>query len=274
MTNFNTNLTLNWHFTNVCNMHCQYCFAPKGKDLTRDEYFEVLKKLDGKFERINFVGGEPTISPFILDLMSEAKNMGFKVSIVTNGFKMIKNPEFAEKLLNIVDSIGISVDSLNEKTNKKIGRCHCLRTLNEDDYISLCKKIKAHNLPLKINTVVSRANIDEDFSNFYSIAQPNRIKMFQVLKPTSETKFSFDDYLISYDEYKAFVEKHSKNGFKIVAEDNAHMIGSYIMLDASGRFENDETGKKSVCLLTEGVTVEEALGEVGINMERYMFRYA
>lgn len=266
-------LTLNWHFTKKCNMGCKYCFVPVGNELTRGERFAILEKIKGTFDRINFVGGEPTIHPDLIDLMEKAKTMDFKVTLVTNGYKMIKDPVFADQILEIVDGIGISVDSMNDETNRRIGRCHCLQTLSKNDYVDLCMKIKSHNLPLKINTVVSQANMDEDFSDFYSLVEPDRIKMFQVLVPNLPTKRDYSEFLIDSDEYSAFVQKHQDKGFNIVAENNEVMIGSYFMLNAAGCFENDENGFESECLLREGMTVEESLKEVGINMDKYMFRY-
>ena len=267
-------LTLNWHFTKKCNMGCKYCFVPIGNELSRDERFTILEKIKGTFDRINFVGGEPTIHPDLIDLMEKAKEMEFKVTLVTNGYRMIKDPFYAEKILNIVDGIGISIDSMNDETNKRIGRCHCLQTLSKGEYVELCMRIKNHNLPLKINTVVSQANLDEDFSDFYSSVKPDRIKMFQVLVPNLPIKRDYSEFLITSEEYFAFVKRHQDKGFSIVAESNELMVGSYFMLNAAGCFENDDNGFESECLLNTEMTVEKALKEVGINMDKYLFRYA
>ena len=267
-------LTLNWHFTKKCNMGCKYCFVPIGNELSRDERFTILEKIKGTFDRINFVGGEPTIHPDLIDLMEKAKEMEFKVTLVTNGYRMIKDPFYAEKILNIVDGIGISIDSMNDETNKRIGRCHCLQTLSKGEYVELCMRIKKHNLPLKINTVVSQANLDEDFSDFYSSVKPDRIKMFQVLVPNLPIKRDYSEFLITSEEYFAFVKRHQDKGFSIVAESNELMVGSYFMLNAAGCFENDDNGFESECLLNTDMTVEKALKEVGINMDKYLFRYA
>ena len=267
-------LTLNWHFTKKCNMGCKYCFVPIGNELSRDERFTILEKIKGTFDRINFVGGEPTIHTDLIDLMEKAKEMEFKVTLVTNGYRMIKDPFYAEKILNIVDGIGISIDSMNDETNKRIGRCHCLQTLSKGEYVELCMRIKNHNLPLKINTVVSQANLDEDFSDFYSSVKPDRIKMFQVLVPNLPIKRDYSEFLITSEEYFAFVKRHQDKGFSIVAESNELMVGSYFMLNAAGCFENDDNGFESECLLNTDMTVEKALKEVGINMDKYLFRYA
>lgn len=267
-------LTVNWHFTQVCNMRCKYCFVSKCHELQKNSYDIILGKIKDKFDRINFVGGEPTASPYILDLMKDAKKYGLKVTLVTNGFKLIKNPKFADDILSIIDGIGISVDSLNEDTNSLIGRRQGRETISAEEYISLCKKIKNYGLPLKINTVISRANIDEDFCDFYEIVKPDRIKMFQVLVPNLPTKNNYIDFTITKKEYDSFVARHKNHGYKIVAEDNEHMIGSYIMINSEGCFENNELGTKSRSLVCDDVTIDSAFSEVSINMEKYMYRYA
>ena len=254
-------------------MACKYCFVSKCHELGKFEYDIILNKIKDKFERVNFVGGEPTVSPYILDLVKAAKNYGLKVTLVTNGFRMAKEPEFADELLKNIDGIGISIDSLNPETNLNIGRCHCCQSLSKEEYIALCKKIKSYGLPLKINTVVSRANINEDFSDFYKEIQPDRIKMFQVLLPNLPTKRDYTNFLIRYDEYNDFVFKHKRHGFKIVAEDNVHMIGSYIMINSEGCFENNELGIRSETLLRPYMTAEKGLEQVSLDMAKYNYRY-
>ncbi len=272
--NIFSGLTVNWHFTQRCNMGCKYCFVARCKELGKPQYDIILGKLKDKFERVNFVGGEPTVSPYILDLIKATKEYGLKATIVTNGDRMVKEPEFADEILGLVDGVGISIDSLNPSTNSAIGRHHGHVVLTEDEYIALCRKIKSVGLPLKINTVVSRVNLDENFTSFYETVRPDRIKMFQVLVPNLQTKTDYSDFLIAKDEYDAFVMRHKEGGFNLIAEDNEHMLGSYLMVNSDGCFEDDETGIRSRSLLDPLVTAESALKEVNIDMKKYMSRYS
>ena len=270
----NSGLTVNWHFTQRCNMQCTYCFVSKCQEVQKKAYDIILEKLKDQFTRVNFVGGEPTTSPHLLALMKDARGYGLKTTIVTNGYRMAKDPEFAEKILRSVDMVGISIDSLNPDTNLRIGRCQNGEPLSADEYISLCKKVKDCGIPLKINTVVSRDNLDEDFTAFYKAVQPDRIKLFQVLAPNLPTKRDYTESLISKSEYDAFVARHRRKGFKVVAEDNEHMLGSYIMLNSGGCFEDNVHGRRSRSLIDPYVTVESALAEVSVDMEKYMYRYS
>lgn len=115
-------LTVNWHFTAACNFECRYCFMHNSPSLKKEDYTAVLKKLEGSFKRINFVGGEPTASPLLIPLVRKAYHAGFDCSIVTNGFNLIHYPQHFTGIYPLLSCIGISVDSLYESTNAAIGR--------------------------------------------------------------------------------------------------------------------------------------------------------
>ena len=118
----NQNLTVNFHFASFCNMKYKYCFVEKTDTYSLEEYFQVIEKLAKFFSRINFVGGEPTISPYLIPLVRKAKSVGLECSMVTNGFELIHHENKYQELFSLLSSIGISVDSLDDKTNNKIGR--------------------------------------------------------------------------------------------------------------------------------------------------------
>ena len=144
-------LTVNWHFTAACNFKCRYCFMHNSLSLTRKDYMVVLKKLTGSFQRINFVGGEPTVSPLLIPLVRDAYYAGFDCSIVTNGFNLIHNAQQFEAIYPLLSCIGISVDSLDERTNAAIGRCCKGHVITRSEYEQLCAAIKSHGIRLKIS---------------------------------------------------------------------------------------------------------------------------
>lgn len=270
-------LTVNWHFTAVCNFKCRYCFMHNSLSLKRQDYAVVLKKLIGSFKRINFVGGEPTVSPLLIPLVRQAYLAGFDCSIVTNGFNLIHHTQQFEAIYPLLSCIGISVDSLNKETNAAIGRCCNGHVITRTEYEQLCAAIKAHGIKLKINTVVSSLNLHEDFTHFYETVQPDRIKLFQVLKPNTQLKNHYDDLLISKADFDSFVLRHKIDcslGKHIVAEDNAAMTNAYYILDSECRFIDNKTGRKSPSLADAGMTVEKALSYIEVDAAKYQARYS
>lgn len=269
-----TNFTVNWHFTPLCNMHCQYCFVPETKSLTEAQLFLILEKLNcGFFNRINFVGGEPTISKSLLKLTFKTKLLGMKTSIVTNGYRMIHDYQYADNLLCNLDMVGLSIDSLNPETNCFIGRECNNQTISQNEYKALCLKVKQAEKILKVNTVVSKANLFQDFNSFFKETCPDRIKLFQILEPNTILKKNYKNLLISEKEFMQFVRRHSQFLDKLCVENNNMMINSYILLNSEGRFCDNKTGATSPSLLEKNMTVEKAMKDIYLDIEKYNYRY-
>jgi uncharacterized radical SAM superfamily Fe-S cluster-containing enzyme len=93
--------------TNRCNMMCDPCFMDANQvgyvhELSWDEIKEILDnslKIKPKRQMsVQFSGGEPTISPYFLDAVKYAKEVGyFSVQAATNGIRFAQDPDFAKK---------------------------------------------------------------------------------------------------------------------------------------------------------------------------------
>jgi len=84
--------------TNRCNMRCPVCFANSGAagyvcEPSRDEVRDLLRALrqmdPSPATAVQFTGGEPTIHPAFLDIVADARAMGFShIQIATNGLRL------------------------------------------------------------------------------------------------------------------------------------------------------------------------------------------
>jgi uncharacterized radical SAM superfamily Fe-S cluster-containing enzyme len=93
--------------TNRCNMMCDPCFMDANQvgyvhELEWDEIKQILDNaVSIKPKRqmsIQFSGGEPTISPYFLDAIKYAREVGyFAVQAATNGIRFAQDPEFAKQ---------------------------------------------------------------------------------------------------------------------------------------------------------------------------------
>jgi len=91
--------------TNRCNMMCDPCFMDANQvgyvhELTFDDVKKILDdSLTIKPRRqltVQFSGGEPTISPFFLDAVAYAREIGyFSAQAATNGIRFAQDPEYA-----------------------------------------------------------------------------------------------------------------------------------------------------------------------------------
>ena len=93
--------------TNRCNMMCDPCFMDANQvgyvhELGWPEIKEIMDNAIGIKPRrqmsIQFSGGEPTLSPFFLDAVRYAREIGYSsTQAATNGIEFAKSPEFARK---------------------------------------------------------------------------------------------------------------------------------------------------------------------------------
>lgn len=243
--------SVNFHLWEPCNMRCRFCFAtfkdvkntilPKGH-LPKDEAMRVVEELaEIGFDKITFAGGEPTLCPWLNELIEVAKKAGMTTMIVTNGSKL--STQFLEKNKPFLDWIALSVDSLNEQTNTAIGR-----TINGskliESYYNMAEKIKQFGYGIKINTVVSSKNYTENLSEFIMYAKPKRWKILQVLPIKGQNDTHISEFVITDEQFNLFITNHKslKEVTELVPETNAQILGSYAMVDPAGRFFSDSTG--------------------------------
>ncbi len=91
--------------TNRCNMMCDPCFMDANQvgyvhELTLEDVKKILDdSMSIKPRRqmsVQFSGGEPTLSPFFIDAVRYAKDIGyFCIQAATNGLKFAEDPAFA-----------------------------------------------------------------------------------------------------------------------------------------------------------------------------------
>jgi len=249
-------LVINWHVNEICNFQCTYCYAHwdkdgRPKDLIRDqaqtelfltdlyEFFRPrlgphpsIHNLNWQEIRLNIAGGEPLLyRPEVLRTIEFAARLGFKVSIITNGF-YLDGPTLSAMAPRL-DWLGISIDSVLPETNKLIGRLDRRnRLLDLAELENDLVKARSDNfkLKLKLNTVINKFNWSEDMSKMVGTLDPEKWKIFKVL-PILTDKMS-----VSNEEYRSFIKRHEHLSSIMSIEDNEKMIESYIMLDPQGRF--------------------------------------
>lgn len=230
-------IKFNLHFTDFCNFHCWHCFVAKeGKELPLEKIKIIGNKLakygkeHNKQIAINLAGGEPFCSNNLQAIIDYYYELGFKLSIITNGFLIDEN--FIRFNANKLDMIGISVDSLNYETNLKIGRCNvCGNVLNINNLINICSLIKKYKVKLKINICISSINLFEDLSTFIELVKPDRLKVLRVLSEDNST------YNISDAKWQSVCDKYAK--FNPIFEDNTYMKNHYLIIDSAGNLSKD-----------------------------------
>lgn len=276
--------SLNFHFITSCNMRCKFCFAvfedvkhavlPKGM-LSKENHFQLIKLIgeSGYFKKINFVGGEPTLCPWLCEMLAYSKSFGLQTSVVTNGSRL--TPEFLDQLRPVTDWIGISIDSGKPDTHQHIGRSEQGTPIGSDHYIEAARLIRSRGIRFKVNTVVCSMNWDENMIDFIEALRPERWKLFQVLAIEGQNTNSVEPLLITREQFQAFCARHMvlwRKGIRVIPEDNDTITGSYMMMDPAGRFFDNVTGQHRYSQPVLEIGIDAALGQVGWDYEKFVNR--
>lgn len=272
--------TVNYHMLKACNMRCGFCFATFEDTSARDQLkaekaCELVDRLcEVGFQKINFAGGEPTLLPWLPDLIRRTKSYGLTTSIVTNGSRI--TAAWLDDLRGCLDIIALSIDSVDSDTQRKIGRVVKGKDpIDASHYIRLGELIKDRGIRLKVNTVVNHFNHTEDFRSFILDMKPERWKIFQALPVVGQNDARINEFTISDNEFEQYVERNrgvENGGTRVVPENNDLMTGSYVMIDPLGRFYDNVSGRYSYSSPILKVGVEAALEEVAIDTERFEMR--
>ena len=264
---------LNFKLTNACNYQCGYCFAKSDarKTLSCVKWKNIVDNIFSNInvDRVNLLGGEPLLYEEIADLADYIRSRGSKVSIITNGFYLTNDKIDLLKKCG-VSQIGISIDSSNEETLRKLGRCSKTGDiLNPKRCISLCRYIKEKGISLKINTVVSSLNYTEDINSFIKAASPDRWKILKI-KEYKDSLFNNLDQLIDDQQFDVFINTHS--GIPHVAE--RLLSCSYIMVDTSGNLIDTSSFENIPVANLLSTEFQEAFDRLDFDYEGYRARYA
>ena len=108
-----------YNCTSRCNLRCIHCYSSSGATCSDNELDTAeAKKLLKEFAQYNcpvvlFSGGEPLLREDLFELLGEAKQLGLRSVISTNG--TLINAAFAEKLAGCnVAYVGISMDGTEQ----------------------------------------------------------------------------------------------------------------------------------------------------------------
>ena len=217
--------------TDLCNYRCIYCMGEKGIEkkshgdiLSIEELTEIAEaaSLSG-ISKIRLTGGEPLVRKGIITLcrnISEIKSVK-NLGMTTNG-SLLK--DFAHPLKeNGVDSVNISLDTLDPERFKRITRCGSL-----DDVIQGIKAAIDEGFEnIKINCVLMNDTKENDIRDFLNFSDEYDLPLrFIELMPIGEVNNMKDNRYISSKYVKdiilkeGYTEDHTEKIAKIYKSQN------------------------------------------------------
>ncbi len=242
-----TGLKANLHFIHSCNARCRGCFsttfAGEAKYMPLEQVKAVVLNLGASGIRyFNIAGGEPTLHPQLHESLQFINSLGYKASIITNGFRLSRR--FIEENGEYLDTIGVSIDSFDKDTSYLLGRDTGSkvnpRFFVEAELQELSENLKGTGIKLKVNTVVSRLNYKEQMADKVSKAGVARWKIIK-MSPYSDEKHSNFELIPTVEEYSCFAERNVMEN-RVLEQD---MTNTYLVVDPDGNLlDNRKSGEK------------------------------
>ena len=225
-----------WNITARCNQNCKYCHRFLNiKDLSYEQNLSILNNLDDSgVNSITWTGGEALLLDGIDELLKFSYEKGIKNKIITNGKLLTK--ERIDKIYKYLDSITLSIDSVDDDINYSLGRGknHFQEIKDILDYI----KLKNYDIKIRINSVVCKNNLGKfneliTFLNEYNIHSWRIFKFMPLRETAIKNKESFSVSMKEYsDVVKSIKEKSNIENIDTRIEED--MEKKYVLILANG----------------------------------------
>ena len=142
-----------------CPLHCPYCSNPtrarRGEELTTNEWRRVFRETtELGVLQIGFSGGEPLVRRDLAELIHAARETGLYTNLITSGIGLDESRADELRAAGL-DSVQLSFQADDVELADEIAgaRAHQLK-------LSAATYIRAAGLPLSLNFVIHRRNID------------------------------------------------------------------------------------------------------------------
>jgi radical S-adenosyl methionine domain-containing protein 2 len=229
-----------------------------------ERYFLKNKIKNG---RINLAGGEPLVVKTIQEIIDKIFSKKIEVSLITNGSLLTE--KFVKENFGKISIIGISIDSLNNNTNKIIGRYDKSgKVLLYEELVSICKYIKFMKIKLKINICISQVNINENFYDFLAEVRPNRLKLLQMTIDEGVNDSSVSN-IVTEQEFSNFCKNY--NEFNPIIETSKRIKKAYFIIDSMGYIGTSNSHNNKYNLLD--IELTDIINDIEINKDSYNNRY-
>jgi molybdenum cofactor biosynthesis protein A len=204
--------------TDRCNLRCFYCmpstgidYLPKKALLTYEEIQRLVKILaELGISKVRLTGGEPFVRNDIVELIkmiSDTKGIE-EVHITTNG--ILAGKHIADLVKYKIKSVNLSLDTLDAERFKLITRRdefrNCLDTLHA---------LRAHQIPVKINSVVMADKNIEDIIPLAELSRDNISVRFIEEMPFNGEGAHYQKLEWTYNRILDHLRSHFKDLVKI-----------------------------------------------------------
>lgn len=206
--------------TRYCPLTCNYCYANaiyssdqvKNDILTVPIIDKILKEACSlKIQKIGLTGGDVLLRPDLWEILTLFDNYNLKTSFSTK--KRLTKEEIERlKTFKCIEDIQISLDSIDEAEQEKLVN---VKNYPENAIFNI-KSLIENNIPTRVNSVLTRYNIDNYFTTL-SYLQQFKLSGISIGPYVSSLGRKNCDYFPSFEQYQKFSNKleQYKSGIKL-----------------------------------------------------------
>jgi len=164
-----TNPNLSIVLPGGCNGKCNFCFWKKSTGCSNyiQKLGNVLESLPSQFYQLSLTGGEPTMSPYLNEVLNLIDKDTFPHSVLTtNGYKI---SEFVSKLEGKIDHVNISRHHYSDKINDSIFGS---KMISESELKNVANELNKVGIDVTFSAVLNEnLNTKEDIEKYIKFAK-------------------------------------------------------------------------------------------------------
>ncbi len=170
--------------------------------------------------------------------------------------------------------IGLSIDSQLDIIEKALGR-----TLNKtpfyyshvDNIKNKVNLIREFGVPIKINSVITPLNWNEDMTNLITYIKPIRWKVFEIHRLKGINDEFFNEFgQLEHWQLNFFLQKHKV--LNPIFESSNMILDSYCMITPDGRFYQDTNNQHHYSQPILEIGIYEAFCQIKYQEKKYLMR--
>jgi MoaA/NifB/PqqE/SkfB family radical SAM enzyme len=263
-------------FSARCNLKCGFCFGPVDDrtipDLPTAFWFDTLTSIRAHgAQGIVVSGGEPTIHPDIVPLLSHAKQLGLSVVMSTHG--QIPNRVLA--CAPFTDWIAIPIDAVSSEM-LKLMRGRIWGVQQARDLVEQLRRVKP-SIGIKLGTVANAINLNEIPLLARELVESEiRIDTWKIYQYTARRQFKHraSEFRISEQKFGALADMVDavvpNRCFRIVFSSNSSRQRAYLFIYPDGSVGIPNVGPQMDDiilgnLLSEGTAVLKRVAQIDWN---------
>jgi MoaA/NifB/PqqE/SkfB family radical SAM enzyme len=203
--------TVSVHMTDLCNSRCRFCGEGSHErvvdSVDKGAILRHLKSYDtSEWTMLNIHGGEPTVSPHLLEVLRRGKELGFsRIVLQTNAMRIGSDPAYADE----VDSAGVDLYTIGFHGSRDDVMDAITRVPGSFARgLKGARAVIRRGKPVRMTFVVCAQNY-RDLPDLAALAASEGVSHLNIsaMQPDGSAAGDLDGLIVRYAEAAPYIEK-------------------------------------------------------------------